>query len=125
MRYPLNYDWWKLGPTLWTEESIVTLQIDLESYERAGQLWGAIDGWWTALEHDAATGADYAYEGGARMGRPTRIDGRITLRIYSSGQDAFDTIEYYANQVHDLALAVDPEVVIVWTELPHTAPSPE
>lgn len=30
-KYKLNYDWRLIGPVKWTEDSIVTLQVDLHS----------------------------------------------------------------------------------------------
>ncbi|GEM_PF-4958907 len=33
MTYEVNCDWSLLGPTRWTEQSIVTLQVDFHSYD--------------------------------------------------------------------------------------------
>lgn len=50
-RYELNYDWHLLGPALSTEESTVTLQVDLHSYDGVAPVWDAVHGWWQGLEH--------------------------------------------------------------------------
>lgn len=124
-RYALNCDWHQLGPTVWTEESIVTLQVDLHSYEGGGAVWDAVTQWWQGLERDSGHGPDgkYAHEGGAQFPEPVRVsDEHVTLWLASSGQDAFDTIAHYAEVVRSVAVEADPQVVAVWTELPHTQP---
>ncbi|MGO0576729.1 hypothetical protein [Ornithinimicrobium panacihumi] len=95
-RYELNYDWSRLGPTRWDEGSIVTLEVDLESYDEADALRAGIERWWRV-----------------------ETEGRLTLWLVSHGQDAFDTIAHYADEVYEVALHLDPSVRIVWTELPH------
>ncbi|MDO5677322.1 MAG: hypothetical protein Q4G35_07410 [Propionibacteriaceae bacterium] len=119
-KYELNYDWHLLGPTVWTEESTVTLQVDLHSYEHGPALWGAIGNWWEGLESSTEDGERVAYEGGANFPKPVRVSDRhVTAWIVSSGQDAFDTIAHYANVMRDVAVEADAEVAAVWTELPH------
>ena len=119
--YELNYNWSKIGPHRWSEESIVTLQIDLESYDRARQLESAVRAWWSGFSSDEPGGI-VTYEGGCRMIRPVSNERRPTMWLVSSGEDAFDSIAHYAGQLYDVAVAVDPAVRIVWTELPHHAP---
>ena len=41
--YELNYDWSKLGPTEWSDFSVVTLQVDLHSYDRGAAVRSAIE----------------------------------------------------------------------------------
>ena len=123
--YELNDDWSKLGPVAWSESSIVTLQVDLESHDEPERLADAVLGWWGAFESDTFQGHTFAYEGGCQMIEPVFIERRPTLWLVSHGQDAFDSIAHYAQQVFDIAIAVDPQVRVVWTELPHQDPAAE
>ena len=57
-RYELNYDWHLLGPAIWTEESTVTLQVDLHSHDGAAPVWemavaadSEVAAVWTELPH--------------------------------------------------------------------------
>lgn len=121
-KYELNYDWHLLGPTVWTEESIVTLQVDLHSYEHGDAVWESVDAWWRAMERGSGyrLEGEYAYEGGAQFPEPVRVSSRhVTLWVVSGGQDAFDSIAHYAEVLRGVAEGADPEVVAVWTELPH------
>lgn len=123
-RYELNYDWSRLGPTRWDEGSIVTLQVDLESYDEADALRAGIERWWRQRLADSAGDGPHrdmqvAYAGGALIPPPVETEGRLTLWLVSRGQDAFDTIAHYADEVYEVALHLDPSVRIVWTELPH------
>lgn len=75
-RYELNYDWSKLGPTEWTDFSVVTLQVDLHSHHRGAAVRSAIDGWWDAMPKDAESemfpvGEEVAYDGGCRFPTPS------------------------------------------------------
>lgn len=126
-RYTVNYDWSHLGPTQWTERSIVTLQVDLHSYEeRDGEaVWQAISAWWEALPKDeeagfVPAGTQLGYAGGCRMLAPVRVSAQhTTLWLLSHGEDAFDSIAHYADEVREVAEQADSEVEITWTELPH------
>ena len=124
-RYELNYDWSKLGPTEWTDFSVVTLQVDLHSYDRGAAVRSAIDGWWDAMPKDAESemfpvGEEVAYDGGCRFPDPVRVnDHHVTAWSVSQGQDAFDSIAHYAEEMRGIAEKADPDVIITWTELPH------
>ena len=121
-RYALNYDWSKIGPVPWDERSIVTLQVDLWSYDAAPQLELAVQGWWGSFESYVHEGNEIAYEGGCEFLPVVVNDGRSTVWIVSHGEDAFDSIAHYAGWLHDVAVRVDPAATIVWTELPHQRP---
>lgn len=116
-KYKLNYDWHLIGPVKWTEDSIVTLQVDLHSYEHGDALWAEIDQWWSALKREDGD----PFDGGARFPRPVRLNERhVTMWVVSHGEDAFDSIAHYAETIREVAEAADAEVVAVWTELPHS-----
>lgn len=124
-RYTLNYDWSHLGPTQWTDFSVVTLQFDLHSYDYGDAVWSAVSAWHAAMPTDAdpelfPDGGDVAYAGGCRFPAPARVNEQhLTGWIVSQGQDAFDSIAHYANELREIAEKADPEVVATWTELPH------
>ena len=112
--YELNYDWHRLGPTRWTEESTVTLQVDIDSFRP--DTWEALTGWWAAIPQDG----DLAYAGGCQFPTPVRVTGEhATARTFSSGQDAFDSIAHYAEELRGVLEAADEDVAITWTKLPH------
>ncbi|MDO5668622.1 MAG: hypothetical protein Q4G50_01330 [Corynebacterium sp.] len=115
--YELNYDWHRLGPTQWTEESTVTLQVDADSYDHGEKMWAALSGWWKDMPKEG----ELAYAGGCRFPAPVRLnDEHATARIISRGQDAFDSIAHYAEELRGILEAADADVVITWTELPHS-----
>lgn len=115
-RYELNYGWSRIGPTQWTDDSVVTLQVDLHSYERGADVWAALTAWRDDLPHEAGT----AHAGGCEIPEPLRLnDLHATAWIVSRGEDAFDSIAHWAEQLREVAEQADPEVEITWTELPH------
>lgn len=121
--YELNYDWSKLGPTPWTETSLVKLQADFHSYDDGDQLWLTISRWWEAMEKDD-TGV--AFDGGCFFPAPVRVSTEhVTAWICSHGEDAFDSIAHYAEELRAVAESADPEVTATWTELPHTVDQAE
>ncbi|MDO5663093.1 MAG: hypothetical protein Q4G40_10385 [Brachybacterium sp.] len=124
-RYATNYDWSQLGPTTWSEESVVTLQVDLHSYDRCDAVWKAVQTWWTGMDSgtDPALfddGAEVALFGGCRLPAPVRLnDHHVTGWIVSTGEDAFDSIADCAEELRRIAEGADGDVVATWTELPH------
>ncbi len=124
-RYELNYDWSKLGPTEWTDFSVVTLQVDLRSLLRGAAVRAAGGGGGGAMRVGAESemfpvGEEVAYDGGCRFPDPVRVNDRhVTAWIVSQGQDAFDSIAQYAEELRGIAEKADPDVIITWTELPH------
>lgn len=124
-RYEKNYDWSQLGPTVWTERSVVTLQVDLHSYDRGGALWTAAEQWWSGMEKDVdrelfPDGTQTAFAGGCRFPAPVRVtDQHVTAWVVSHGEDAFDSIAHYAEELRRVAESADAEVAVTWTELPH------
>lgn len=124
-RYSLNYNWSHLGPTQWTDFSVVTLQYDLHSYDHGGTVWSAVTAWHSAMPTDAdpelfPDGDEVAYAGGCRFPSPVRVNDRhVTGWIVSQCQDAFDPIAHYTDELREIAEQADSEVVATWTELPH------
>lgn len=88
-------------------------------------MWSAVSAWHAAMPTDADPelfpgGGDVAYAGGCRFPAPARVNERhLTAWIVSQGQDAFDSIAHYADELREIAEKADPEVVATWTELPH------
>lgn len=124
-KYALNYDWSKLGPTQWSDFSVVTLQADFHSYDDGEALWDAISQWWQDMpkyvdEDLFPDGDELAYNGGCGFPAPVRVNNEhVTCWLVSHGQDAFDSIAHYAEELRRVAENADPEVEAVWTELPH------
>lgn len=124
-KYEVNYDWHQLGPTVWTEDSVVTLQADLHSYENGDAIWAVVSQWWSEAEKATDTemfpgGEEFAYAGGCRFPKPVRLnEHHVTGWLVSQGQDAFDSIAHYAEELRRMVENVDPAVVVTWTELPH------
>ncbi|GAB3649521.1 hypothetical protein [Corynebacterium nasicanis] len=113
-KYELNYDWSRLGPIKWTEYSEVTLQVDVDSRAAAP----ALHRYWAELPREG----DLGYAGGCRFPEPVRMSGEhSTGWIVSRGEDAFDSIAHYAEELRQTLEAADPDVVITWTELPFTS----
>lgn len=102
--YALNYDWARLGPHRWTVDSIVTLQVDLESVDQPTSLRSALRAWWQGLDHEHADGEHFASQGGALLVEPVVTEGRHTLWIVSAGEDAFDSIAASAHDVYAAAV---------------------
>lgn len=129
MTYELNYDWSLLGPTRWTEDSIVTLQVDFHSDDAGHRLAAATSTWWDGLDKAAdpelfGNDAHVGIAGGCRFPKPIRVtDYHVTAWVVSRGEDAFDSIAHYANELYGVALSADPSVRVTWTELPHYNPS--
>lgn len=104
---------------------MVTLQADLHTYDHGDAVWEAITQWWTSMDKDADTdlfpsGEQIAFAGGCRFPDPIRLNPQhVTCWIVSQGQDAFDSIAHYAEELRQVAETADAEVVITWTELPH------
>lgn len=123
--YELNYDWSQLGPVPWTEHSVVTLQVDLHSYEKGTAARSAVEAWWAAMDKVSDSelfpaGEEVAYDGGCRFPEPVRLnEHHVTAWIVSQGEDAFDSIAHYAEELRAVAERADAEVVVTWTELPH------
>lgn len=112
-RYALNYDWARRCPVRWTEESSVTLRVDLTSAGDA--VWEALTGWWSGMPREAGV----AYSGGCCFPAPVRLsEGAVTAWITSSGEDAFDSVAHHAEELRGMAEAADPSVTVTWTELP-------
>lgn len=123
--YQLHYAWSPIGPTPWGENSIVTAQVDLESRDQPDNLWPALLGWWGERHgDDGADLEDVRYEGGCAFPRPVRRGPLVRMWIVSSGQDAFDSIHHYAQELRRVAVAADPDVRLVWTELSPRAARP-
>lgn len=125
--YELNYGWSTLGPTQWTERSIVTLQADFHSYDAGDAVYAAITDWWESMDHGEdrdlfPDGEVIAYEGGCRFPTPVRVNSEHTTAwLVSTGEDAFDSIAHYANVLREVADKADADVEVTWTELPHRA----
>lgn len=115
-RYELNYGWARIGPTPWTEDSVVTLQVDLHSYHRGDEVWEAMTAWRDALPREGGV----THAGGCEIPEFLRLnDLHTTAWIVSQGEDAFDSIAHWAGRLHAVAEEADDGVEITWTELPH------
>lgn len=65
-------------------------------------------------------GAEVAYAGGCRFPDPVRVNEQhATCWIVSHGEDSFDSIAHYAEELRAVVEKADPAVVVTWTELHH------
>lgn len=118
--YLVNYDWSKVGPVEWTEESTTTLQVDVESVADPARLRSGIEAWWADHASDPQDPA-VTFAGGCWFPRPVEVlPGRMTAWICSRGEDAFDSIAHYATEFLGAVQRVDGDAQVIWTELPHT-----
>lgn len=116
--YPRNYGWarskkWKLRDDVLLEANIAT--------KNPGAVEQVIVGW-LAAKHPGSARVDGVqqdcwYEGGGWFHHKF-ADG-ISVYLHSSGEDAFDTLEHYANSLVRILEEADAEVRVTWTEHPH------
>ncbi|RMH94159.1 hypothetical protein EBB59_03085 [Lysobacter pythonis] len=123
LRWPLDYSWgyrhWR-----WNVWSDVLLEAQPWT-TRPAEVRAALAVWLAGKTQSVARvdGEEIAiaYEGGIRMHAEDRQGGQPAMSVYlhSSGEDAFDSIKWYADQLVDALLAVDPEVKVRWVKHPH------
>lgn len=118
-RYELNYGWGHQPG--WTE---ITLIGDV-----GGD--GAVRAWFDGLRpRERPHEAGLRYHGGATMELAVAAPGRARLAIRSTGEDAFDSVAWYAQEVTDLVEAAagadrpgakgrdDDAARLRWTDVP-------
>ncbi|MDM7255108.1 MAG: hypothetical protein P3W90_000220 [Paracoccus sp. (in: a-proteobacteria)] len=114
--WPLDYGW---GHKDWDEDSDVALR---GSYRGAGSAaaGAAIDAWLAARHQGEAlvdgTLRPVAYEGGASFYHDAAD---AAVLIHSGGQDAFDSIHWYAGEIAAALRESGAEVALTWDQLAH------
>lgn len=116
--YPLNYAWghgktWSRGADVLLEASIATTKP--EAIREAIIEWRGAKR--SERVHIDGVEVDSWYDGGAWF--HYELADAITVYLHSSGEDAFDTLEYYANNLAEALEKADAGVRITWTEHPH------
>lgn len=118
--WPLDYGWGYEG---WDEESDVALR---GSYSGAGAATAgaAIDAW-LASRHQGEAQVDgtlrpVAYEGGASFYHDAA---HAAVLIHSGGQDAFDSIHWYAREIASALRDSGAEIALTWDQLAHDRPN--
>ncbi|WP_370890313.1 hypothetical protein [Janibacter sp. GXQ6167] len=122
-RYQLDYGWGH--DPAWSEDATVTLRVSVvsdhprESVEAVAE-WLETKHWGTVkVAGDLELGW---FEGGGYfqvVGGAARAESPLVLLIISGGQDAFDSIHWYAEELYNELVAIDPDIRIEWEQLPH------
>ncbi len=116
--YPLNYAW---DIKHWNEDRDVMLEAQFSGVSPA-QIAPLLEQWLHSKQRDQQVldqqTATIFYAGGAWFHWPA-VDS-LQFYIHSAGQDAFDSIHYYANHLADyLFAALGPKLQLQWIEHPH------
>lgn len=124
-RHELNYGWGHQPG--WTENTEITLIGDV----RGDGAVRAVRAWFDGLHPcERPHEAGLRYHGGATMELAVAAPGRARLAIRSTGEDAFDSVAWYAQEVTDLVEKAagadrpgagghdDDAVRLRWTEVP-------
>ncbi len=123
LRWPLDYGWGGRHRR-WNDHHDVLLEAQPWT-TRPDEVRHAVHAWLATKTADTrrVDGVPRAivYEGGIWMYAEDRHGGQPALSVYlhSSGQDAFDAIHWYANELVDALLAVDPAIKVKWIKHPH------
>lgn len=123
-RYAVNYGWGHQPG--WSVDVHVTLVGAL----RGAAAVAAVRQWWVGLpESERPAEVGWRYAGGALLRVTPSGEAAASVEIRSRGEDAFDTIGWYADEVTDLVDASADSnpgqgVVLLWSELPVEAPGP-
>ena len=115
--YPLNYGWaYREDGTPIDFWPWATLRVRLAGPD-LDAVCEVVSSWLGAMPRDEVDGR-YRVHGGARMSPVTRAEAHVEVEISSGGQDAFDSIHWYANELRDRAADSGVVTAIGWTELP-------
>lgn len=112
--WPLDYGW---GHKNWDEDTDVALKGRIEGPGKDAAL-SALQAWLDGMKSGPhlrdARPITASYHGGGAF---YLHDG--ALFIHSSGQDAFDTINWYSDEAAEVLRDSGADVELIWEELPH------
>lgn len=119
-RYQLNYGW--AHQPGWTDETTLTL---LGRVTGAAAI-AAVTAWFEGLhECERPEERGLRYHGGATMQLGPQAGWAMVLALRSRGEDACDSLAWYAGEVADVVVAAlgdppghDPAASLIWVEVP-------
>lgn len=113
-QWAMSYDW--AGPL--GEDQIAHLQAVVDATDPA--VLAAVERWLAVLDRDSVRdlpGEVYG-DGGATVTVGREVAGQLAVSLRSGGQDAFDSISFSADSLHD-AVTDGGGAAIRWVELPY------
>ena len=123
LRWPLDYGW---GHRHWRWNESHDVLLEAQPYTRKPDAARAAVHAWLASKHAGEMEVDGAlqpivYEGGIWMQAFDKVGGQpaMSIHLHSGGQDAFDSIKWYADELVDALLIVDPDIKVKWIKHPH------
>lgn len=123
LRWPLDYSW---GYRHWRWNESHDVLLEAQPWASQPDAVRAAVHAWLAGKHQGEVEVDgecqpIAYEGGIWIQCQDLHGAQPALRIdlHSSGQDAFDSIKWYTDELVDVLLAADPDIKVKWIKHPH------
>lgn len=113
-KWALNYDW--AGPL--GDDQIAHLKAIVDTSDPA--VLAAVERWLNSLDRTSVCHLpDEVYgAGGATVTVDRETPGQLAVSLHSGGQDAFDSIEFTADALHD-AVGEGGGAAIAWVEMPY------
>ncbi|MDO5609283.1 MAG: hypothetical protein Q4G62_00625 [Pseudomonadota bacterium] len=123
LRWPLDYGW---GQRHWRWNDAHDVLLEAQPWTHTPDaVRAAVHAWLASKQADQAEVdgklQPIVYEGGIWMQCHDRRGGQpaLCIDLHSSGQDAFDAIKWYADELVDVLLAADPAIKVKWIKHPH------
>lgn len=123
LRWPLDYGW---GHRRWGWNPTHDVLLEAQPWTTRGdEVRAAVHAWLAGKDSDSiemdGERIDLFLEGGIRLHADDYEDGQPALSVYlhSRGEDAFDAIKHYADELVDALLAVDPDIKVRWVKHAH------